>query len=363
VSTSFTQPAKGETSGVDFKVAPELLLKMHDLMLRSRLLEERLIRMQKQGDGYFWIGGPGEEAFNVALGLLVDKGEGLDHDYLHLHYRSSGTLMAMGADPVDALRQMKSVASDPYSGGRNFAGHYSVKAWNVVPVTSPIEVQYTMAPGTALAQKRHGGRGITIVQGGDAGSAEGDFASCLIWSSRPGMELPILIVVTNNAWGISTAAGTQHGEKNVSDRAKPFGIRTMVIDGNDVEASYLGLKEAIEYVRTERKPFAVEARVSRLYGHSSSSGANFVAEEPDCLHRLEARLEQKGLLTRHQMDEMRARITQHLLEASKRVREEAPPPGEAIWNHVFAPVPGDEASAIRDARGPLGAAATANGGH
>ena len=62
-----------------------------------------------------------------------------------------------------------------------------------------------MAPGTALAQKRHGGDGITIVTGGDAGTAEGDFATCLVWSSRPGNELPVLIIVTNNQWGISTA--------------------------------------------------------------------------------------------------------------------------------------------------------------
>ena len=141
----------------------ELVLRAHELMVQSRCLEERLIRMQRGGDGYFWIGGPGEEAFNVALGLQVKKGHGLDHDYLHLHYRSSATLLAMGADPVDALRQMKSVATDPYSGGRNFVGHYSVRKWNVVPITSPIEVQYGVAIGTGIAQKRAGGDGITIV--------------------------------------------------------------------------------------------------------------------------------------------------------------------------------------------------------
>src|SRR6185437_7094119 len=101
--------------------------KLHESMLTARLLEERLIRMQKQGDGYFWIGGPGEEAFGVPLGLLALKGEGLDHDYLHLHYRCSATVLAMGADPIDSIRQMKNVASDPYSGGRNFAGHPSIK--------------------------------------------------------------------------------------------------------------------------------------------------------------------------------------------------------------------------------------------
>src|SRR3954447_9068241 len=161
------------------RLSRELSLQLHDLMLRSRVLEERLITMYKQGDGYFWIGGPGEEAFNVPLGVLVDKGQGLDHDYLHLHYRSSGTLLAMGMDPVDALRQMKNTASDPFSKGRNSAGHYSVRKWNVAPVSSPIEVQFSIAIGTAQAQRSTNAKGISIVQGGDAGTAEGDFATCL----------------------------------------------------------------------------------------------------------------------------------------------------------------------------------------
>ena len=339
------------------KLAKEELLRIHELMLRSRLLEERLIRMQKQGDGYFWIGGPGEEAFNVPLGLLVHKGEGLDYDYLHLHYRSSATMLAMGADPVDSMRQMKSTATDPYSGGRNFVNHYSIKKWNVVPVSSPIEVQYSMAPGTALAQKRHGGKGITIVQGGDAGTAEGDFPTCLVWASRPGAELPMLIIVTNNQWGISTAANTQHGERNIADRGKAFGMRTAVIDGNDPEAAYAGIKDAMDYVRRERKPFLLEAMVSRLYGHSSSSGANFITEEADCIAKLEQKLEQHGWLSRAQADAMKKKIEESFLEASKRVREEPQPEGRAAMEHIFR-----EASDVHETAQNK-AKSRSNGGH
>jgi 2-oxoisovalerate dehydrogenase E1 component alpha subunit len=313
-----------------------ILLSMHDTMLTARVLEERLIRMQKQGDGYFWIGGPGEEAFNTALGLLVKKGRGLDHDFTHLHYRSSATLLAMGGDPVDALRQMRMLATDPFSGGRNFVGHYSVRAWNMCPITSPIEVQYSIAIGTALAQRRPGCTGITIVQGGDAGSAEGDFASCLVWSSRPGFELPILMIVTNNQWGISTHASTQHGERHVSDRGKPFGMRTKVIDGNDPVTSYFELEEAIDYVRTERKPMVLEAMVSRLYGHSSSSGSNYNEEEPDCLKNLEARLHERGLRTLEESAAMRERLFAELQDASRDLKNEPTPKPEDIWKHVFA---------------------------
>jgi 2-oxoisovalerate dehydrogenase E1 component alpha subunit len=340
--TSHTSPSAFPPATLSFSrpwVEPlpgEILLRMHELMVEGRCLEERLIRMQRGGDGYFWIGGPGEEAFNVALGLLVNKGEGLAHDYLHLHYRSSATLLAMGADPIDALRQMKNVVTDPYSGGRNFCGHASIRKWNVAPITSPIEVQYAVAIGTAIAQKRAGGEGITIVQGGDAGTAEGDFASCLVWSSRPGFELPILMIVANNGWGISTPAYEQHGEKRIADRATAFGIRNLTIDGNDPESAYRGLEEAMRYVRRERKPFLLEAYVSRLYGHSSSSGSNFVENEIDCLVETERKLIARGLRTAEECAELRRRHEQRLLEAAKMVACEPRPEPEQIWEHVFA---------------------------
>src|SRR3954463_15234431 len=313
-----------------------LLVKLHTLMVKARILEERLIQMYKQGDGYFWIGGPGEEAFNVPLGLLINKGQGPQYDYCHFHYRNSATLLAMGASPVDAMRQMKNTATDPYSGGRNFVGHYSIREWNVVPVSSPIEVQYSMAPGTAIANKRAGGRGITIVTGGDAGTHEGDFATCLIWSSRPANPLPVLMIVTNNKWGISTNYQGQHGEKRISDRGKAFGIESKTIDGNDPEVSYRELAAAMEYVRSERKPFLLEAVLSRLYGHSSASGANRINDEADCITGFERRLEERRLLTRQPMDEMRPQRTAGLLAAHKQVKEEPQPDPKSIFDHVFA---------------------------
>jgi 2-oxoisovalerate dehydrogenase E1 component alpha subunit len=313
------------------------MLKLHDRMLLARCLEERLIQMHKQGDGFFWVGGPGEEAFNAALGLLVHKGSGPEYDYLHLHYRSTATLLAMGADPMDAMRQMKNTASDPYSRGRNFCNHYSKRAWNVIPVSSTIGVQFSMAPGTALANKRAGAnaRGITIVQGGDAGTAEGDFSTCLIWSSLPGRELPCLMIVTNNDWGISTPAADMHAEK-IAARADAFGIRNAVVDGNDAHASYTALAHAMDYVRSTRRPFLLEARVSRLHGHTSASGANRVTNEVDCLAVLEDQIAASGLLTRERMQQLRAAYTHELRENAKLVCEEAQPSGEDIYRDVFA---------------------------
>ena len=319
------------------RLSAELCLQIYDLMLRTRVLEDRLITMYKQGEGFFWIGGPGEEAFSVPLGLLIDKGQGVDHDYLHPHYRQTGTLLAMGADPVDSIRQMRNAATDPYSRGRNFAGHFSFRKWNVVPVTSPIAIQFAIGIGTARAQRAGtGAKGITIVQGGDAGTAEGDFATALVWSTRRGQELPLLILVANNRYGISTPFAGQHGYDQIADRGKAFGMPTAVVDGNDPEASYAALKHAIDYVRSERKPYLLEAMVSRLRGHSSASGANLVKGEIDCLEKFEQVLEDRKLLTRAHMDQLRETYTHELAEASKRVRSEPYPAPSSVWEHVFA---------------------------
>jgi 2-oxoisovalerate dehydrogenase E1 component alpha subunit len=312
-----------------------LLLKMYDLMVRARCLEERLIAMYKSGHGYFWIGGPGEEAFNVPLGLLIKRGQGPAFDFCHFHYRQSATFLAMGEEPLGAIRQMKNTASDPYSGGRNFAGHFSKREWNVVPVSSPIEVQYAMAPGTALVQKRFGGDGISIVTGGDAGTAEAEFASCMIWSSRPGQELPVLILVTNNHYGISTPYSQVQSVQKISDRAVAFGIKSKTIDGNDPISAYLELKEAFEYVRTERKPYLVEANVSRLYGHSSASGANFVTSETDCIAAFEAKLLERKILAKGEPSRLREHYTEMMAELARQAKEEPLPEGTEIWKHVF----------------------------
>jgi 2-oxoisovalerate dehydrogenase E1 component alpha subunit len=313
-------------------------------MVRTRVLEERLIKMVRTGDGFFWIGGPGEEAFSVALGKLVKKGQGLAHDYLHLHYRSNGVLLSMGEPMVNFVRQMKNVATDPYSGGRNFVAHVAKKEWNVVPVTSTIETQYAVAPGTARAQRRARLRGqeagVTVVVGGDAGTAEGDFASCLIWASRPGEELPLLMVVTNNSYGISTPAATQHGERNIADRAKAFGIQTGIVDGNNPEKVYPALETALDYVRSTGKPYLLEASCSRLYGHSSSSGANFVSEETCCIDLFEKRLLKQGWLSEEEAKKIFEEAQAEAAAALETVRGEKWPDHASVLAHTFAGSPG-----------------------
>lgn len=316
-------------------LSEDLLLRMHDLMVKSRVLEERLIKIYKAGEAYFWIGGPGEEAFGVPLGMLVNKGRGPEHDWLHLHYRCTPTLIAMGLPMIDSIRLIMNRATDPSTGGRNFANHYCFPQWNVAPVTSPIEVQYPLACGTAHVQKRAGKKALSVVTGGDAGTAEGDFASALILASRKGQELPVLITVQNNKFGISTPFEGQHGETNIADRAKAFNIRARVINGNDPVETYLALKEEMENIRKTGKPSFVEAHVSRLYGHSSADGANKKTHLEDPLLVFEEKLLNAGILSEKAAKKIWEIYESEGIVAQEQARQEPAPTSESIWDHIY----------------------------
>lgn len=315
----------------------ERCLEIHRIMARTRAMEERMIKMSKSGEGYFWIGGPGEEAFNACLGLQIKKGEGPDYDFLHLHYRNSATLVAMGMPLIDGIRQMAMTATDPHSRGRNFPGHFARREWNVMPISSVIENQFAIAPGTAIVQKRHGGDGITIVVGGDAGTAEGDFASCMVWSTRPGNELPVLMIVMNNGWGISTPAPTQHGERRIIDRGQAFGIPGEFVDGNDPIASWYAIERAMDYCRHQGRPFMLEAQVSRLHGHSSSSGASRVYNEPDCIALFEQKMLDSGILDQAAVDRVHAEAHSEADAALEHAADEPRPTPADVYKHTYAP--------------------------
>ncbi|MBC7742850.1 MAG: thiamine pyrophosphate-dependent dehydrogenase E1 component subunit alpha [Bdellovibrionaceae bacterium] len=322
---------KNNFGGLDKK----LILQIHSHMVKSRVLEERLIKIYRAGESFFWIGGTGEEAWGVPLGMLGRIGQGPANDYFHLHYRCTPTLIAMGLEMKDSVRLMMNRSTDPSTGGRNFSNHYCFPKWNVAPVTSPLEVQYSIACGTAHVQKRVGKKAITIVTGGDAGTAEGDFASGLILASRRGQELPMLITVQNNKWGISTGYDGQHGENFIADRAKAFNIRARVIDGNDPIETYLCVQEDMEYIRKTGKPAFIEAHVSRLHGHSSATGANKELGEVDPVTEFENELLEADLLTEVQVKTIWENFEAEGVRATELARSEPVPTADSVWDHTY----------------------------
>jgi 2-oxoisovalerate dehydrogenase E1 component alpha subunit len=199
-----------------------------------------------------------------------------------------------------------------------------------------------MAPGTALVQKRHGlknpaeNEGITVVVGGEAGTAEGDFESCLNWSTRPGNELPVLMVVTNNHFGISTDLDTVHAHRPIADRGIPYGVRSETIDGNDPVAAWAGIDRAMRYCRREQKPFLLEAMVSRLHGHSSSSGAQRSGAEADPLATFEQKLLDAGAIDSATVRSLKDDAKKEADDAVVQTMKEAEPTAADVYRFTYA---------------------------
>ena len=145
----------------------------------------------------------------------------------------------------------------------------------------------------------------------------------------------MLIIVLNNGWGISTEYKGQHGENSIADRAKAFNIQAYCVNGNCPIESYQTLKKALDYVRQNRKPALLEAQVSRLYGHSSAGGVQYVQNEECCLKNFEEQLIKNQVLTKLQVQETRQNIIQKLKEEYKQVCLEEEPSGRNIDHHIF----------------------------
>src|SRR5262249_14671196 len=153
--------------------------------------------------------------------------------------------------------------------------------------------------------------------------------------------LPVLIVVTNNGWSISTPACGQHGEQQIIDRGKAFGIPGEVVDGNDPVASWHAVARAMAYVRRERRPYMLEPMVSRLYGHSSSSGAQRIKTEPDCIQLFEEKLLAAGVLDRQIVEHTHAAAQVEAEEALEQVLREPKPRPEDVERYTYADSPVD----------------------
>ena len=165
------------------------------------------------------------------------------------------------------------------------------------------------------------------------------------------VELPGVVGVTADgnlrqkayysSYGISTAAQTQHSERHISDRGEPFGIPGEFVDGNDPVATWHALERAFDYCRTTRRPFLLEAAVSRLHGHSSSSGAARIQNEPDCVKLFERRFIQDGIIHRELAEAIWHEAHEEADQAVVQAMEDAKPSPDDVERFTYAPSPVD----------------------
>ena len=289
------------------------LIEMYRLVALARAVDERMWILNRAGRIPFVISGQGHEGAQVGIAWACEKG----HDWIAPFYRSIATCLTFGMSVRDIMTAQYATAGDPSSGGRQMPGHYGSHLHNILSVSSPVATQLLHAVGIALAAKIRKTGQVALTTMGEGSSNQGDVHEGLNFAAIH--KLPFVFVVENNGYAISVPAALQVSVANVADRASGYGIPGVVVDGADVLACYGAARDAVARARAGDGPTLIEAKVTRLTGHSSDDQQTKYrsAEDLDAglghdvLPRFHEQLRQAGILT----DEIEARLTTEIKAA------------------------------------------------
>lgn len=333
-------------------ISPDTLLKAWELMCTARAMSDLYEENAKFTAKYVHATSKGHEAIQLALGLQL-----LPQDYVFPYYRDDSILLGIGMEPYELMLQLMAKRDDPFSGGRTYYSHPSLRRDNMPKIphqSSATGMQAIPATGTALGfwYKEQAGiphtvdgeAPIVVCSIGDAAITEGEVAEAFQMAVLK--QLPIIYLVQDNEWDISASAD-EIRVADASEYAKGFpGLEVRSIDGTDFVGSYNTLQEVIAKVRKERRPFLVHAKVPLLNHHTSGVRMEFYRSEENLTeHRKRdpfPRFMQQLLDQRIQLDGLK-KLEQQAKDRVKadfeRAKEAPDPTPEDLTTHMFAPTP------------------------
>ncbi len=316
----------------------ETLLQLYEQLLRPRLIEEKMLNLLRQGRISKWFSGIGQEAISVgaACALLPDE-------VIFTMHRNLGVFTARDM-PLDRLFCQWQGKRHGYSKGRERSFHFGAMEHHIVGMISHLGPQLSLAAGVALAHRlRQEGR-VSLAFTGEGGTSEGEFHEALnvaaVW------KLPVIFIIENNGYGLSTTTNEQYACKNLVDRAAGYGMRGAQIDGNNILEVYATIQKIAAELRENPEPFLLECMTFRMRGHEEASGTKYVPQEmldhwaqKDPLRNYEQWLLDQGLLTEADQNRLRENIKKDILQAVEVMFNEPEPipDTEAELRDVYAP--------------------------
>jgi len=315
-------------------------------MAMARALDERAWILNRSGRVHFVISGQGHEGAEAGVTAALTPGR----DWLLPYYRSMTGVMAMGMTPREVFLHQYGKADDPSSGGRQMPSHYGHAGHRIFTSSSPVATQVLHAAGIALAAKLRGVREVALVAMGEGSANQGDVHEALNFAGVH--RLPMILLVENNGYAISVPAELQTAVRDVAVRAAGYAMPGVVVDGSDVIGCYLAARDAVARALAGDGPTFIEAKVTRLTGHSSddqqtkyrSAEELAVQRAQDPLPRFRDELRAAGLLDEASETKLVAEVAAAVDDATA-FAEAAPDPDPAtLLRHVYAepgdPVPG-----------------------
>ena len=297
------------------------LLQLYKELVKPRMIEEKMLNLLRQGKISKWFSGIGQEAIAVGATMALD-----DDEYVMPLHRNLGVFTVRKMNLKELFAQWQGKKSG-FSKGRERSFHFGSNDHHIVGMISHLGPQLTIANGISLAHKLKKENKISLAFTGEGGTSEGDFHEALNVASV--WNLPVIFLVENNGYGLSTPTNEQFRCEKISDRAIGYGMKGVTIDGNNILEVYNTVKDLREYCIREQRPVLLECMTFRMRGHEEASGVKYVPKElieewamKDPLMNYEKYLLGNKILTEEKREVIRAEIKNEMDEAIQFVFDE-----------------------------------------
>jgi len=314
------------------------LIRFYRALLKPRLIEEKMLIALRQGKISKWFSAYGQEAVSVGAALAMDEDE-----YLLPMHRNLGMFTTRGI-PLPRLFSQFQGKAQGFTKGRDRSFHFGSKEHHLVGMISHLGPQLGIADGLALARQLQNSNKLTLVVTGDGGASQGDFHEAVNVASV--WKLPVIFLIENNQWGLSTPSKEQFNFKSFVYKAIGYGIRGNSVDGNNLLEVYHAIQSIRKKMQEQPGPFLLECRTFRMRGHEEASGTRYYPvgmqerwAKRDPVENYRAFLLDKGVISPSQNEAITREIKEEIQSALQEATQEkaiAPNP-ERELRDLFAP--------------------------
>ena len=295
----------------EFKVSKKQQKHLFELMLKSRLIEEKMLILLRQGKISKWFSGIGQEAIAVGVTSVLQKEE-----YILPMHRNLGVFTSRGI-PLHRLFSQWQGKANGFTKGRDRSFHFGTQDFKIVGMISHLGPQLGVADGIALSHLLKHESKLTAVFSGEGGTSEGDFHEALNVASV--WNLPVLFCIENNGYGLSTPTVEQYRCEHIADRGIGYGMESHIIEGNNILEVYSKVKSIAQSVRKTPRPVLIEFKTFRRRGHEEASGTKYVPEDlmtfwasKDPISNFETYLVQENILTPSAIETIKIQINEEI---------------------------------------------------